>query len=267
MEGHGQPRLDEAVRQILARFDVRRSRAQLWRGYLTDLRRILASDYVAGLDAAIHSQRLPLRTLVAAVRERLPDFNRTPLPFAGTIAYARDRNRGLGLNIRVSPFGERGHPLRGFYHAGESVRPLIWVNRQHTPTAISATFAHELGHHFWQSLCAGDGAATRVLLHDGLANHLDDPRELFADVFATLCGYPTETARSLFGRSHWGRRMRFLGSAGMQRLDAIERHVHTHYAGDLGRSSGLPDALRLHYLGSMIHFSKVRAAVLRVAGL
>lgn len=99
-----------------------------------------------------------------------------------------------------------------------------------------------------------------MLLHDGLAQHLEDPCELFADVFATLCGYPTESARALFGRSHWGRRQRYLGDAGMQRLHSIERHAHTHGAGDLGRSIGLPDAL------SMIHFSKGRAAMLRVAG-
>ena len=260
-------RMELALAQILGRFEIGFSRTRLWRNYLGDLRHVLQSDYVEAVDAALRSQRLPLRGLVESVRERIPDFNREPLSLAATLAYARDRRRGLGLNIRVSPYGERGHPLRGFYHNEEGARPLIWVNRQHPPTAISATFAHELGHHFWQGATEGAGLGTRTLHHDGLANHLADPRELFADIFATLSGYPTRVARELFGRTRWGRRHFGLGPVGVERIAAIESHVHRYYAGDLSRSSGLPEPLRLYYLGSMIHFSKVRAAVLRVAGI
>lgn len=267
MDRDEQERIALTLAQILARFDVRPSRTRRWLAYLDDLRRILLADYVEAVDSALGSHRLPLRDLIESVRERLPEFNRRPLALAATLDYARDRRRGLGLNIRLSRYGEQGHPLRGFYHFAADAPPLIWVNRQHTPTAISASFAHELGHHFWQDVAGGSSEETRTLQHDGLAQHLAEPRELFADIFATLSGYPTTAARNLFGHTRWGRAQLGLGPAVLERIAAIESHVHRHYPGDLSRDSGLPESLRLYYLGSMIHFSKVRAAVLRVAGV
>lgn len=166
----------------------------------------------------------------------------------------------------MSPFGRQGHPLRGFYHRPERKRPIIWLNCQHTETAVGATLAHELGHHFWAQIADCDEPTTRTLHHDGFAGHVDDPRELFADAFPAIGGYPQAAARRLFSRAKWWQPQLRDGSSARDAVARIERHVHRHYPGDLGGRGGLSTGLRLYYLGSLVHFSKLRAAILRVTG-
>jgi len=258
--------VNAVVAQILADFAIETSPRQIWGGYLGDLRRILWADYEEPVARYVAAGELPVAALVHYASSRLFGFNEVPLAFGETLAYARDRRRGLGLNVRMSPFGKPGHPLRGFYHPLKEARPLIWLNRQHTETAVGATFAHELGHHFWGQMAGDDGDEAHILQHFGFVEHLADPRELFADVFAALSGYPLPAARRLFGGRKWYASQ--LGSAvgATAAVARVEKHVHRHYPGNLGPDSGLSRARRLYYLGGLVHFSKLRAAVLRVTG-
>lgn len=107
---------------------------------------------------------------------------------------------------------------------------------------------------------------TRTLHHDGFAAHLDDPRELFADVFAAVGGYPHPIASKLFARSAWWGPQVERAAAASATVARVEKHVHRCYPGNLGPHGGLTPKLRVYYLGSLIHFSKLRAAILRVTG-
>jgi len=195
-----------------------------------------------------------------------PAFNQAPLEYPSTLALAQDRERGLGVAVKLSPFGRPGHPLRGFYHHVDDGRPLIWLNCQHTATAVGATLAHELGHYFWEQVADAATGVTSTLHHDGFAAHLSDSRELFADAFAALGGYPLPVARRLFARSAWWGPQVEHAAAASATVARVEHHVHRYYPGDLGPQGGLTPRLRLYYLGSLIHFSKLRAAIFRVTG-
>lgn len=257
------------VNEILARYAIETSPLRRWQRYLGDLAAVLVRDYETPIAQYVAAGELPLRELDRYARAALPGFGMRALPFASTLARVQDRRRGLGVKVTLTPYGNPGHPFRGFYVHTGTHDPLIWVNRQHTPTAMGATFAHELGHHFWRSMSASADVDSqpRILRHDGFADHLEDPRELFADAFAALAGYPRDAAERLFARRRWGRANSAGGRAALAMITRVEGHIHRHYPGDLGPSSGLPPARRLYYLGSMVHFSKVRAAILRVTGI
>jgi len=261
----------DIVKEIIERLAIDLPRRGKWRRCARDAARVVSHDYEATVAKFVAEGSLPIAAMQACARRKLPEFGFRPLDFAETMARVRDPSAGLGVKVLVSPYGEPGHPLRGFYVAEDNRRPLIWVNRQHTPTAMGATFAHELGHHFWRELFPEEvlqnaDERPRVLQHDGFAEHLLDSRELFADAFAALAGYPTEIARRLFAQRRWDQPIldaqRILAV-----MNGVEMHIHRHYPGDLGPDSGLSAGRRLYYFGSMMHFSKVRAAVLRVTGV
>lgn len=255
------------VAEILARYEVEHAPGRKWQKYSKDLANVLARDYEARISHFVAAGELPLRALQRHARSVLPDFGQEPLPFARTVELVCDRRRGMGVNVAVSPYGEPGHPLRGFYVFDGKRPPLIWVNRQHTPTAIGTTFAHELGHHFWTEMAGQTETPARILHHDAFSDHLDDPRELFADSFAAMAGYPHAVARSLFARKSWPRASFTRARGVLEMICRIEKHIHQHYPGDLSREGGLPPVRRLYYLGGMIHFSKLRAAIMRVTTL
>ena len=258
--------LEDVVESVLARFAIDVPRRRRWTGTLGDLRRALGADYEAPVASYVASGEFPVDELLRCAASHFPGINRVPLEYPATLAQARDRQRGLGLNVQVSPFGSPGHPLRGFYHREEQRRPLIWLNCQHTETAVGATLAHELGHHFWERVADEEAPTLRTLSHDGFVAHLEDPRELFADAFTAFGGYPRSTAQRLFRRSGWWGPQRRKAEAVGDVVVHIERHLNRHYAGDMGPGSGLSSKLRLYYLGSLVHFSKLRAALLRVTG-
>jgi hypothetical protein len=262
----GREFLDPVVEGILALFEIDVPRRQMWGGTLAELRRVLAADYEGPVAQYVAAGELPVDELLRCAAVHFPAINREPLEYPGTLARARDRERGLGVAVTLSPFGRPGHPLRGFYHHVEDRRPLIWLNCQHTATAVGATLAHELGHYFWEQVADAGTDEPKALHHDGFAAHLADPRELFADVFAALGGYPQPVARRLFARSAWWGPQGGRAAAASATVARVEKHVHRYYPGNLGPQGGLTPRLRLYYLGSLIHFSKLRAAILRVTG-
>lgn len=257
---------EAVVAGILAQFAIEVPRRRLWTGTLGELGRVLRADYEEPVARHVASGQMPIDELLRCAEASFPMINRQPLGFVPTLAQARDRERGLGLRVTLSPFGRPGHPLRGFYHRERRQPPLIWLNCQHTETAVGATLAHELGHHFREQVMDCGGAGTRTLHHDGFAAHLEDPAELFADAFAAYAGYPHGMARQLFAGSAWWAPQRAGAARAVATVARVERHVHRFYPGDLGPQGGLSPKLRLYYLGSLVHFSKLRAALFRVTG-
>lgn len=139
------------------------------------------------------------------------------------------------------------------------------MNLRHVLTAVAASFAHELGHWFWDDLHACEVAGPHPFYNAGFADHLGDPRELFADFFTTIAAYPKGLAQ------------RFLSSRAWSRVPQLRRHAKTtvgdvydylrkEYGADLGEGSGLSAPSRLYYITSMIHFARLRTAVLNVRG-
>lgn len=261
------PAVDRLVREILRKFELESGSGRKWRELLRDLAAIASRDYEAPIGRCIASGELPLSEMQRTARRTFPEFGLAPLSFDRSLVLAQDRKDGLGVVVSLSAYGKPGHPFRGFYVHQRSKRPLIWVNRQHTMTAMGATFAHELGHHYWTEMAAREATAARVFHHLALADHLTDPQELFADSFAAMAGYPHPIAAALFGKRSWTAPTGIGLRSVLSGLNAVERHIHRHYPGDLGPASGLPPIRRLYYLGSMLHFAKVRAAILRITGL
>jgi hypothetical protein len=259
--------IDLIVREILRTFGLRVPKSTRWGPRLADLRRVLQVDYQTPVRRFVQEGRLPLQELRARAKAVFPGFDSVPLGFMENLGRIGDNSRGLGLKLRLSGYGKMGHPLRGFYHQQADQRPLIWVNVRHLPAAVAATLAHELGHYFWNEIHSDWGSSTRPFYNAGFGSHLKDPRELFADAFATLAAYPRPVARQLFSPRGWPRNLKAARILEHSAVTQVHEHLRRHYDLDLRPSGGLPVARRFYYLTSMIHFSKLRAAILNTVGI
>ncbi len=254
--------VDDLINDILRAFAFRPRPSASWKARLRDLRWILGSDYAAAVDRFARAGDLPLVRLEEEARKVFPEFNRQPLQFDDTV----ERVACHQVQVRMSRYGKAGHPLRGFYHHDSGDR-LIWLNVGHVPTAVAATLGHEVGHALWDDVLRPRASGTKPFYNAEFAAHLRDPRELFADVFATVAAYPADAARELFTRRGWPRNFSGLKEKGADGVAAVQQHLSRHYGADLSAASGLPVARRFYYMSSMIHFAKVRAAALHVVGI
>jgi hypothetical protein len=233
-----------------------------WRKPSDDIRRLVRHDYVRSL-----RRNLPYReltNLIDAFTQIMPYFNREP---AG-IMLTEERLYGwaaeLGLHFKAAPYaGDDGMALRGFYVTrahGMLKRPLIYVNTAHHPVAVSSTFCHEVGHHLSSGLIGAHDEPVHFFFDADYAAHLADPCELAADVVVSLAGYPEPIARKIFSVPwKWGlvARAKDLTEAA---LAEVAGHLKRVYGFDL--MERIPDAQRLNYLSGMIHFAKLRWALL-----
>ena len=92
------------------------------------------------------------------------------------------------------------------------------------------------------------------------ASHLEEPAELAADVMVSIAGYPEAIAHKIFATAwEWGlvARAKDLTEAA---LSEVRRHLKQVYGFDL--TEQIPAAQMLHYLSGMIHFAKLRWALL-----
>lgn len=106
----------------------------------------------------------------------------------------------------------------------------------------------------------------RPFYNNDFAAHLRDARELFADILTTIAAYPRALARQIFSHRGWPR-MAALRHREQATIADVYAHLQLHYQADLGPRSGLPSGQRLRYIVNMVHFSKVRAAILYTEGL
>ncbi|HLX36873.1 MAG TPA: hypothetical protein VKR29_03695, partial [Candidatus Binataceae bacterium] len=97
------------------------------------------------------------------------------------------------------------------------------------------------------------------------AGHLSDLSELTADVVLALAAYPAPLAREIFGCPDESRtENRSLAPDRM--LARILEHYHSRFGVSLGGTEMSPSR-KLNYLGGMIHFAKLRSALLTEYGL
>lgn len=153
--------------------------------------------------------------------------------------------------------------LRGFYVEKRRrllKRPLIYVNTAHQPGAVSSTFCHELGHHLTSQLFETPNEGVHFFFDADYAAHLDDPLELAADVLVSLAGYPDAAARRLFSTPwNWGLVAR-TGKLSEEVFAGVRNHAERRLGIDF--TSKWPAKQRLNYLAGMIHYAKLRWALL-----
>jgi hypothetical protein len=200
--------------------------------------------------------------LTAACAQIFADFNRKSI---GMLSVERFGEIAAELEIQVNtaPFwGDGGMALRGFYvPVGEwkLERPLMYVNTAHHPLAIMTTFLHELGHHLSCDLWGLKHSAVHFFDTD-YRDHLKIAHELGADIVVSLAGYPQVVARELFSTTwHSGlvAQAKNLDGSTLQR-------IHDHLGGAYGYNllESVAPEQKLHYLAGMIHYAKLRWALL-----
>jgi hypothetical protein len=252
-----------------------------WRNPERDLRLVERRDYAPNLRALL--DRDALEEVVDAARDIFPDLNRHH--DAATVEgwlngdpsnhlqklFAQVTNR-RDIHFQSTPFkGEGGEALRGFFvdRDGETLaRPLIYVNTAHHPVAVAATLFHEVGHLVASEVFAPQHqhGPVQFFFDVDYASHLDDLRELTADVVLSLAAYPAETARKLFGSAGKADPRTRASHLPDQMLSRISEHYRTHFGVSIV-AADIPPSRKLNYLGGMIHFAKLRSALLSEYGV
>jgi hypothetical protein len=131
----------------------------------------------------------------------------------------------------------------------------MWLNTAHHRIVVASTFWHELGHHVLDRL--GERAESlAVMYRDEYDAHMSDASELGADLMLVLAIYPRAAASKMFAR--------FLKAD--RSPDAYElarcalRYLHSVAGFEFAKE--FPRAGNLHNLAGMIHYAKLRWALL-----
>jgi hypothetical protein len=237
-----------------------------WRQPLRDLKRLVNRDYNKAVRNSLTES--DVRALISAAGRVWPRINRQRLEIPSKSEFA-DISKRLSLHLSTRPCHERdGLALRGFY-VGSADTPalaprnggIIYLNTAHHPAAVGATFCHEVGHHL----------ATRVLSHDddgpvhfffdaAYSAHLDDPVELAADVLVSVAAYPRNVARKMLtGEASPAHAIT------RRNLDTVLDYLQSNWGIDF-RAARQP---RHHviYLAGMVHYAKLRRALLTEYGI
>jgi hypothetical protein len=223
---------------------------------------ILRRDYERGLDT--HFSKREMRAIFMALEWALPGLNREqfrPKPVHDLEKLASS----FGADFRADAFaGPDGMGLLGFY-ARERRRPLICVNIAHHPAAVAAAFWHEVGHHLTSRIFEMSRQPVELSFSSDFDAHLDDPMELVADMLVTLGAYPKSVARRMSGGNAHPRAM----TKGALLTDGAFSRTRTHLRTLTGFDfqTRIPPTENLQYLAGMIHFAKLRLALLAHYGL
>ena len=171
---------------------------------------------------------------------------------------------GLGVQFQLAKLnGEDGVALLGFYvrEMGRSRLPLICVNTAHHPAAIGAAFCHEMGHHLVGRLFDSHQHHAQMLTLTAYGEHLSDPEELAADVLVCIGMYPEDSARKIFLPPRKGKHSK---SASAELPDSVATTVLEFMKSRFGLDFGpqMTSTKKLQYLAAVIHFAKLRRALL-----
>ncbi len=242
-------------------------------GYLSDLKRVLAADYhsVPGMPAAPLVKELA-RIVETDIKGRF-DLSKhwdDPSCFQPLVRQFGPRE----VTVKAEPYRKgAGLALRGFFcRANLSNQPkfVIFLNTAHHSAAVAATLGHELGHYLYGSLIGEDGPMT-AFMEGTFGAHLNEEHELFADALVTLAAYNADQIRQITA----------IGKHDPSSPDNIVQRFHKAYEsilrprykidlthGDIEQSRGRVSASwRVSYLTAMIHFFKLRCAILDNAGV
>ncbi len=236
-----------------------------WKTPAEDLDRLARRDYARCLRRQL-SYGVVTQVVNNATRV-WPSLNQAQLNPITQRRFERTARRittDLKVHFQASPYiGPEGMALRGFYVQKQRrllQRPIIYVNTAHQPGAVSSTFCHELGHHLTSRLFNSHDEGVHFFFDADYAAHLEDPIELAADVLVSLAGYPAAVARRIFAEPwNWGLIAR-TGRLSDAAFTSVRSHAETRFGIDF--SSQWPAEQRLNYLAGMIHYAKLRWALL-----
>jgi hypothetical protein len=257
------PFVESVTLRLLADLGVSSSKQHAsWRRPKKDLRHILSRDYIRDLRRNLGCR--DLQRLLSAAREVSPRWNVEPIASMPIQALAQ-LAKSLRLHFNAAPCpGANGLALRGFYvNKVEAMlkRPLIYVNSAHHPLAVSTTFCHEIGHHLAAKVLTPPSSSAVLFFFDAdYSSHLDEPAELAADALVSLAGYPNPLARKIFsGQSSFGVTAP-TRSLTEDTVLGIREHLEKWYGFDF--PARMSPVQRLRYLCGMIHYAKLRWALL-----
>jgi hypothetical protein len=255
-------KVEELIGQVLGGLQERGARQlEAWKKPGDDIHLLVKADYVRKLRRRLNYRQL--KDLVAAFARIFPNFNSRPLGIMSVEACGKIATK-LGFHFKAAPYaGEEGLALRGFYVTraqGMLKQPLMYVNTAHHRLAVMSTFCHELGHHVSSELFGFSEEPIHFFFDADYITHLEEPSELAADVMVSLSGYPAEAARKIFATEwNWGLVARAQNMTD-EAFEDVRNHLKKAYGFDL--MERLPADRRLHYLLGMIHYSKLRWALL-----
>ena len=152
--------------------------------------------------SAVASSRAEVREIVgAAKRTAWPNLNDSAVRLGSMKEFAA-RASALGADFKIAKMPwPSGLALLGFYlgkDSGLEKRPLICLNGAHHPAAVATAFLHEVGHHVTADLFSTRNELVQLSRQTGYDSHLNNARELAADVLVSLGVYPRNMAAKLF---------------------------------------------------------------------
>jgi hypothetical protein len=236
--------------------------AAISRGAPEEIRLLENADYGRPLRRSL--ARAEVRTLVAEARSVVwPNLNNQSLRLVSPKEYTR-LWAGLGVQFQLAKLnGDEGLEMLGFYvrKMGGARLPLICVNTAHHPAAIGAAFSHEMGHHLVGQLFDSRKEHDQLLASTAYGQHLVDPEELAADVLVSLGVFPEKVARQIFITSEQKKTAKPTTNELPNSVSAaVLKHMERRYA---LRFDGSPHSAKmLQYLPGLIHFAKLRQALL-----
>ncbi|MGO9604449.1 MAG: hypothetical protein ACLQAT_13845 [Candidatus Binataceae bacterium] len=129
------------------------------------------------------------------------------------------------------------------------------MNVIHHPVAISSTFHHELAHHLIAEQIGQMREVSVAGCDSQYEHHLDKPVELLADIYAALVAYPRPVARELFQNS--------------PTTTVLVKNAAAHLRRSYGFqfNNALSKEQTEDYLSGLVHFAKLRTAVLEEFGI
>ena len=230
-----------------------------------EIKSLWSRDYGYALRSGL--SRAEVREIVSAAKHTAwPHLNDEAVRLGSMKEFAQ-RASALGADFRIAKMPwPSGLAVFGFYlgkDSGLEKRPLICLNGAHHPAAIATAFLHEVGHHVTAELFSTRNDMVQMSRQTGYEAHLNDPRELAADVLVSLGIYPRNIAAKQLGAPR-DRRIP-IGDAVKSRpaakavLEAARR-----YGLDF---ESLPLQKRYQYQAALIHFSRLREALLEEYGL
>jgi hypothetical protein len=252
--------VDGLIREILLT-NYGRGKPASRKGTAREIAAVSGRDYSRALRRSFDAPQV--RELILAARRMVwPQLNRQIVTIGPPEQFMR-RWAGVGVNFELVDCGDdEGASLLGFYvrKFPGLRRPLIGVNVSHPQAVIGATFDHEMGHHIAAEVF-GPRKIADFLTYTEFVEHLDDPMELAADLLLTLAIYPNEA------------QARSAGSPGLNRLasERDETNAEQALAGALeylgkkfrlNLDEGLSRERRLRHLAAIVHYMKLRSALL-----
>jgi hypothetical protein len=251
--------IDNVVQAILNKAGVVGARElEAWKRPQAEIRKLSQCDYGTNLRRELDFDQI--KELVARATDVWPRFNQAAVgPLSDK--FFSSAAGALQLHLKAAPYTSLA--LYGFYVDSSETslkKPLIYINSAHHTLARGTAFCHEVGHHFCTEIAKPKPAAgVRFFFDASYSEHLRDQDELAADVIVSLAGYPKPAARRI-----WGKTQPTEEAAKDELNDAVIQGIRTYlkecYGFDF--SSKLSPDQNLQYLAGMIHYAKLRIALL-----